>query len=144
MLCHIVTLNPKPCKFTKLNFTLGNKNLLILQLFHHFTYVTAHSPPLPSLYLHHSSFSNPSVASPTSQFISQPFLCFTYVKLILQSFFCFSYIIGSSLTSLSELPMFTADHPLTQPCVRNNVDILLIIEVFLKCHIFLDDHFQFH
>ena len=36
--------------------------LLILQPFHHFTYITAHSPTLPSLYLHHSSFSNPSVA----------------------------------------------------------------------------------
>ena len=33
----------------------------------HFTYVTAHSPTLPSLYLCHSSFSNPSFASPTSQ-----------------------------------------------------------------------------
>ena len=57
---------------------------LILQPFCHFTYVTAHSRTLPSLYLRHSSFSNPSVASPTSQ-------------LILQPFFRFSYIIGSSL-----------------------------------------------
>ena len=40
---------------------------LILQPFHHFTYVTDHSPTLPSLYLRHSSFSNPSFASPTSQ-----------------------------------------------------------------------------
>ena len=40
---------------------------LILQPFRRFTYVTAHSPTLPSLYLRHSSFSNPSVASPTSQ-----------------------------------------------------------------------------
>ena len=52
----------------------------ILQPFLHFTYVTTHSPTLPSLYLrhssfsslpllylHHSSFSNPSFASPTSQ-----------------------------------------------------------------------------
>ena len=38
----------------------------ILQPFRHFTYVTAHSPTLPSLYLRHSSFSNPSVTSPTS------------------------------------------------------------------------------
>ena len=35
--------------------------------FRHFTYVTAHSPTLPSLYLRHSSFSNPFFASPTSQ-----------------------------------------------------------------------------
>ena len=60
--------------------------LLILQPFRHFTYVTAHSPTLPSLYLRHSSFSKPFIASPTSQ-------------LILQLFFHFSYITGSSLTS---------------------------------------------
>ena len=40
---------------------------LILQPFRHFTYVTVHSPALPFLYLSHSSFSNPSFASPTSQ-----------------------------------------------------------------------------
>ena len=39
----------------------------IFQPFRRFTYVTAHSPTLPSLYLRHSSFSNPSFASPTSQ-----------------------------------------------------------------------------
>ena len=42
--------------------------------FRHFTYVTAHSPTLPSLYLRHNSFSNSSVGSSTSQFILQPFL----------------------------------------------------------------------
>ena len=40
---------------------------LILQAFRSFTYVTAHSPTLPLLHLRHSSFSNPSFASPTSQ-----------------------------------------------------------------------------
>ena len=40
---------------------------LILQPFRHLTYVIVHSPTLPSLYLRHSSISNPSVASPTSQ-----------------------------------------------------------------------------
>ena len=40
---------------------------LILQPFRYFTYITAHSPTLPSLHLRHSSFSNPSFASPTSQ-----------------------------------------------------------------------------
>ena len=54
---------------------------LILQHFHHFTYVTTHSPTLPLLYLSHSSFSNPSVASPTSQFILQSFFCFSQYKL---------------------------------------------------------------
>ena len=70
---------------------VGEWALVILQPFRHFTYVPAHSPTLPLPYLRHSSFSNPSVASPTSQ-------------LILQPFFCFSYITGSSLTSPGELP----------------------------------------
>ena len=39
---------------------------LILQAFRHFTYVTAHSPTLPSLYL-------------MSQLILKPFHCFTYI-----------------------------------------------------------------
>ena len=63
----------------------------ILQPFRHFSYVTAHYPTLPSLYLGHSSFSNASVASPTSQ-------------LILQPFFRFSYVTDSSLTSFGEPP----------------------------------------
>ena len=37
------------------------------------------SPTLPSLYLRHSSSSNLSVASPTSQFILQPLFRFSYV-----------------------------------------------------------------
>ena len=53
--------------------------MLILQLFRHFTYVTTHSPTLTSLCLRHSSFSNPSIASSTSQFILQPFFRFSYV-----------------------------------------------------------------
>ena len=40
---------------------------LIAQRFRCFTYVTAQSPTLPLLHLRHSSFSNPSFASPTSQ-----------------------------------------------------------------------------
>ena len=39
--------------------------------FRHFTYVTAHFPTLPSPRLRHSSFSNPYVASPTSQLFLQ-------------------------------------------------------------------------
>ena len=38
-----------------------------------------HSPTLTSLHLRHSSFSNPSAALPTSQFVRQLFRCFTYV-----------------------------------------------------------------
>ena len=68
---------------------------LILQPFPCFTYVTLHSPTLPLLHLRHSSFSNPSflsstsqalrsfsklsVVPPTSQLILKPFRCFTYV-----------------------------------------------------------------
>ena len=66
--------------------------LLMLQPFGHFTYVTTHSPTLPSLYLRHSLFCNPSVASPTSQFI-------------LQLFFRFSYATSSSLNSPEGPPM---------------------------------------
>ena len=43
--------------------------LSLHQPFRRFTYVTAHSLTLPSLYLSHSSFSNTSVASPMSQLI---------------------------------------------------------------------------
>ena len=38
----------------------------------------AHSPTFPSLHLRLGSFSNPSVALPTSQLILQTFRCFTY------------------------------------------------------------------
>ena len=68
----------------------------------------AHSPTFPSLHLCHNSFSNPSVALPTSQLIPQPFRCFTYVNLILKPFFRFSYVTGSSLTSPGEPPMIAS------------------------------------
>ena len=48
----------------------------------HFTYVTAHSPTFPLLHVRHSSFSNPSIASRTSQFFLQPFCCFTYITVL--------------------------------------------------------------
>ena len=70
---------------------MASRPELSLQAFRRFTNATAHSPTLPSLYLRRSSFSNPSVASPTSQ-------------LILQPFFRFSYVTGSSLTSPGEPP----------------------------------------
>ena len=75
---------------------------LILQPFRHFAYVTARSPTLPSRYLRHSSFSNPSVASPMSQ-------------LILQLFFRFSYVTGSS--------------PREPPMVQNRLDPLHVPSV---------------
>ena len=73
--------------------------LLKLQLFRHFTYVTTHSPTIPSLSLRHSSFSNHSVASPTSQFIFEPFL---------QPFFRFSYV-----TTIAHSPTFPSPHLVT-------------------------------
>ena len=86
-------LKNEQSSFSKLSVTSPTSQLiLILQAFHHFPYVTAHSPTLPSLYLHHNPFSNPSVASPTSQLILQPFPRFTYVT-------------GFSLTSPGEPPM---------------------------------------
>ena len=85
--------NYELCSFSKLSVISPTSQLiLILQAFRYFTYVTTHSPTIPSLYLHHSSFYNHSVASPTSQ-------------LILQPFFCFSHVTGFSLTSPAEPPM---------------------------------------
>ena len=75
---------------TLLSLLLRHK--LILKPFRHFTYVTTHFSTLPSLYPLHSSFSNLSVASPTSQFI-------------LQHFFRFSYVTSSSFNSPGETPM---------------------------------------
>ena len=58
--------NYELCPFSNLSVTSPTSQL-ILQPFHRFTYVTAHSPTIPLLYLRHSSFSNCSFASPTSQ-----------------------------------------------------------------------------
>ena len=109
-----------------------SRALIILQSFRHFTYVTTHSPTIPSLYLRHSSFPNPSIALPTSQLIPQPFRRFTYVTahcptlplldlrhssfsnpssasptsqalLIIQTFRCFTYFTVHSPTLLSFL-----------------------------------------
>ena len=52
--------------FSNLSVTSPTSQL-ILQPSRRFTYVTPHSPTLPSVYLRHSSFSNPSFASLMSQ-----------------------------------------------------------------------------
>ena len=57
------------------------------------TMSSAHYANFPSLHLHHISFYNPSVASPTSQLISQTFRRFIYVTAHLQTFHHFAYII---------------------------------------------------
>ena len=54
------------CSFSKLSVASPTSELT-LQPFPRFTYVTAHSPTIPLLYVRHSSFSNASFASPTSQ-----------------------------------------------------------------------------
>ena len=125
--------------------TEGLENELILQTFHHFTYITAHSSTLPSLLLPHSSFtnssvasptsrsfSNPSFASPTSQALhsptfpslhlrhssfSNPSVALPASQLILQPFFCFSYVTGSSLTSPGEPPMLEINEGLRMQVV---------------------------
>ena len=109
-------------KINSVNSPHPNHFHLLLQSFRHFTHVTAHSQTLSMLHLHHSSFSNSSIASPMSQLILQPFRCFTYItahsstlpllhlchssfynpfdasptsQLILQPFYCFTYVTGT-------------------------------------------------
>ena len=115
---------------------------LILQPFHHFTYITTNSPTLPSLYL--------PITLPTSQIILQPFCHFTYVtthsptlpsfylrhssfsspsfasltsQLFLQSSFRSSYVTGSSLTSSGEPPMFQRNEHIEY--VRNVLTLIV-------------------
>ena len=63
---YAIILYNELCSFSKLSVPSPSSQL-ILQLFCHFAYVTAHSPTLLLLHPHDSSFSNPSFASPTSQ-----------------------------------------------------------------------------
>ena len=102
---------------------------LILQPFRRFTYVTAHSLTLLLLHLRHSSFSNPSFASPTSQALhlihlaSHPWVTFPSLHLrhnsfsnpsvalptsqfILQPFRHFTYVTAHSPT----LPLLNLPH----------------------------------
>ena len=62
--------------FSRFTYVTADSPTLLLLHLHHssfsnpfrrFAYVTADSPTFPLLHLHHSSFSNPSFASPTSQ-----------------------------------------------------------------------------
>ena len=94
---------------------------LILQPFRHLAYVTTHCPTLPLLHLHHSSFSNPSFASPTSQALhgahsptfpslhlrhssfSNHSFALPMLQLILQPFRCFTYVTAHSPALLSLL-----------------------------------------
>ena len=89
---------------------------IILQPFRCYTYIIvhsltlpslllAHSPTFPTLHLHHSLFSNPSVAFPTSQFILQPFRCFNYITAHSPTLISLLLRPSSSLTSPGEPPM---------------------------------------
>ena len=87
---------------------------LILQAFSHFIYVTAHShsQSFLSLHLRHSSFSNPSLALPTSQLFLQRFRCFTYVTAhsptllsLLLRHRIFTYVTGRAAHVLKWLPI---------------------------------------
>ena len=106
---HLIHL-AEQSSFSTLSVILPTSQLILLP-FRRFTYVTTHSPTLPSLYLRHNSFSYPSVALPTSQIILQPFIRYSYVtvsslnspgraELILQPFRHFTYVTTHSPTLL--------------------------------------------
>ena len=97
---------------------VGEWALLIIKPFRHFTYVTTHSPILPSLYLRHRSFSNTSVASPMSQHILQPL-------------FRFSYVTGSSLTSPCEPPLHSIQVSYSKCWVNLTVHCTIISSVLI-------------
>ena len=69
------------------------------------------------LHLCQSSFSNPSVALPTSQLIHKLSVASPTSQLILQPFFRLSNDIGSSLTSPGEPPMLQSDVKLFVPII---------------------------
>ena len=114
------------CSLSNLSVTSPTSHLILLP-FRRFIYVTAHSPTLPLLHLSHSSFSNPSVAWPTSHLsptlpslhlrhssFSNPSVASATSQLILQPFLRISYVTGSSPMSPGEPPMIwnvtTAQH----------------------------------
>ena len=72
----------------------------------------AHSPTFPSLNLRHSSFSNISVASPTSHLILQPFRRFIYVTAHSPAFPSL-HLSHSSFSNLS------AASPTSQPILQH-------------------------
>ena len=83
-----------------------------------------------------TSFSNPSIALPTSQLIIQPFHCFTYVigtsltsQVILQPFRCFTYITAHSTTLL---PLHLCHRSFYNPSIASPTS-QLILQPF--CHI---------
>ena len=106
--------------FSKLSVTSPTSQL-ILQSLRRFTYVTSYSPILLLLHLHHSSFSNPSFASPTSQaeLILQPFHHFTYITahspILLSLYLRHSSFSNPSFTSLMSQALHLC-HLASRPC----------------------------
>ena len=110
------------CSSSKLSVTSPTSQL-ILQPFRRFTYVTAHYPSLPLLHLRHSSFSNPSFASPTSQALHLIHLA----ELIFQPFRHFTYVTTHSPT----LPSLYLRHsPLSKPSVASPASQLILQPFF--------------
>ena len=106
---------------------------LILQPFRHFTCITDHSPTLSSLYLRHSSFSNLSVTSPTSQLNSNPSVALPMSQLILQPFRCFTYITAHPPTLLS---LVLRHRLFTYVTWRAAHDAHMLFENFCICFLF--------
>ena len=79
-------------------------------------YSSAHSPTFPSLHLRHNSFSNPSVALPTSQLILQSFRRFTYVT-------AFSNPSFASPTSQDLHLRHLTSHPCCQICPFSKLSV---------------------
>ena len=73
-----------------------------------FTYVTVHSPTLPSFYVRHSSFYNSSVASPTPQALhlrllpSRPWYAIVYTLILYLGWF-FSFGTNASVLSCNNV-----------------------------------------
>ena len=89
-----------------------------LQPFCCFTYITVHSPTLQLPHLHHSSFSNPSIASPTS-----PDELPMMTLLILQPYHRSTYVTAHSQT----LPLLQLHHLVSCPC-----SMLIVRKVLMK------------
>ena len=112
--------------------------------------VDAHSPNFQSLHLRHNSFSNHSVALPTSQLILQPLRCFTYVTVhspILLSLLLrhrlFTYFIWRAAHALN--PFFVAESRLeVGRCSFSNLSVTsptsqLILQPFRR-FTYVTDH----
>ena len=115
--------------------------LLILQPFRRFTYVIAHSPILPLLHLRHSSFSNPSFASTTSQALHVIHLA-SRPCCIAKTFFAFCYLWSNYVISLDHTRM---NHPLLHLLPHNTTVFLLIYFSFhLICVPHRSPHIMFN